>query len=119
MLIDVILLTAGLFAVGVYLMLERDLIAVIFGVAIFSNAANLFVLLSSGDPEGLTTPIVGQRLEKMVDPLPQALILTAIVIGSGILAYLIFLAYRLYADHNTSDLIRINKETSSRKGRKT
>jgi multicomponent Na+:H+ antiporter subunit C len=118
MLMDVILLTAGLFAVGIFLMLERDLIAVIFGVAIFSNAANLFVLLSSGDPEGLSTPIVGSGLKKMVDPLPQALVLTAIVIGSGILAYLIFMAYRLYADHGTSDLLRIYKETSIRKGRK-
>lgn len=105
--IDVILLVGVLFSAGVFLILERDLISVLFGAALFSNAANLFVLLSSGDPEGRATSIVGRTLGKMVDPLPQALILTAIVIGSGILAYLIFLVFRLHADHGTTDLQRI------------
>ncbi len=122
MLIDVILLTGALFAAGLFLAFERDLVSVLFGVALLSNAANLFVLLSSGNPEGRATPVVGQSLDLMVDPLPQALVLTAIVIGSGILTYLIFFVYRLYSDHGTTDLKEIfppsPEDSSSAKGEK-
>ena len=115
-LLDLALLVGFLFSVGIYLILERHLLSVFFGIAILSNAANVFVLAMSGPPEGLGSPIVGTEAAKevgrvmAVDPLPQALILTAIVIGSGILMYLVFLIHRLYVDHGTTDLSVIEKD---------
>jgi multicomponent Na+:H+ antiporter subunit C len=111
-LLDVSLLVGFLFTVGVYLLLERHLLSVFFGLAILSNAANLFVLAMSGPPEGRTSPIVSQggattgltAIAPGVDPLPQALILTAIVIGSGVLMFAVFLVYRLFIEHDGADI---------------
>ena len=107
-LIDLALVIGVLFTVGVYLVLEKHLLSILFGVSLLSNAGNLFVLSVSGGPENKRSPIVPQEgapgLGPMVDPLPQALILTAIVIGSGILCYCIFLIFRLHQEHKTTDL---------------
>jgi len=121
-LIDVSLLIGFLFTVGIYLVLERHLLSVFFGLAILSNAANLFVLAMSGPPEGRSSPIVpsggwvgGEENQAVlaalapgVDPLPQALILTAIVIGSGVLMFTVFLIYRLFLEHGGADIDRID-----------
>lgn len=113
--LDLALLVGFLFAVGVYLVLEKHLLSVLFGIALLSNAANVFLLLMSGPPDGLRSPIVkalsgeeATALAPSVDPLPQALILTAIVIGSGILLFVIFLVYRLAMEHGTTDLAEIH-----------
>lgn len=81
-----------LFGAGVSLMLERTLTRVIIGVILLCNGVNLLILMS-GSPG--TSPIVGASPEEdMSDPLPQAMILTAIVITLGITAFLLALAYR-------------------------
>ncbi len=83
-----------LFACGVTLLLERTLTRVILGLALLSHGANL-VLLASGGSSGLA-PLVGAFSggDEVADPLPQALILTAIVITFGVTAFLLALAYR-------------------------
>jgi multicomponent Na+:H+ antiporter subunit C len=83
----------GLYAAGVYLLLDRSLTRVVLGFLLLGNATNL-LLLSAGGPAGLA-PILGySEPEQMNDPLPQALILTAIVITFGIAAFLLAIIYR-------------------------
>lgn len=89
-------LVAVLFGTGVYLLLQRTLTRVILGLALLSHGANL-VLLASGGSSGLA-PLVGAfgGGDEVADPLPQALILTAIVITFGITVLLLALAYRSF-----------------------
>lgn len=97
----------GLYAAGIYLMLRRSFAKLIIGLALLTNAANLFIFTVGGltraspplVPEGFTAPP-----EPVADPLPQALILTAIVIGFGVLAFMMVLAYRTYAIVGSDDL---------------
>ncbi len=95
-----------LFAAGVTLLLERTLTRVLLGVILLGNGANLAILLGArpGGP-----PIVGvTEPSRMTDPLPQAMILTAIVISLGMTAFLLALAYRSWRlegqDHVQDDI---------------
>lgn len=97
------LLIALLFGTGVFLILQRRFIHILFGFGLLTHAANLFILSMSGYAEHQTAPIVSALSKHSVDPLPQALILTAIVIGFGVSAYLVVLMYRLSVDNNTDD----------------
>jgi multicomponent Na+:H+ antiporter subunit C len=97
----VLAITIGaLFAAGVYLMLSRNLIRVILGFLLAGHAINL-LLLTTG--VGGVPPIVGEAEagEQLADPLPQALILTSIVISLAVSTFLFALAYRNY--RNTRD----------------
>jgi multicomponent Na+:H+ antiporter subunit C len=87
---------AVLYGVGVYLLLQRTLTRVILGLALLSHGANLMILVAGG-ASGLA-PIVGviTGSEDVADPLPQALILTAIVISFGLTVLLLALAYRSF-----------------------
>jgi multisubunit Na+/H+ antiporter MnhC subunit len=100
--LDAALLGALLFGVGVYLVLSKRFICVLFGFITLSNAANVLILAMSGDPSAGTPPVIEAGRAGPVDPLPQALILTAIVIGFGVLAYLTVLFYRMYADRGVT-----------------
>ena len=87
------LMVGGLYAAGVYLLLDRSLTRVLLGFVLLGNATNLLVL-SSGGPAGLA-PILGYSdPEQINDPLPQALILTAIVITFGVSAFLLAIIHR-------------------------
>jgi len=87
------LIIGGLYAAGVYLLLDRSLTRVVLGFLLMGNATNLLVL-SSGGPAG-GPPIIGVTdPEDMSDPLPQALVLTAIVITFGIAAFLLAIIHR-------------------------
>ncbi|MCL3861761.1 Na(+)/H(+) antiporter subunit C [Actinotalea sp. K2] len=82
-----------LVTVGVYLMLERSLSRVLLGIISFSNGINLLFLVAGGVAGG--APIIGQTPDgEMSDPLPQAMVLTAIVITLGMTAFLLAMAYR-------------------------
>jgi multicomponent Na+:H+ antiporter subunit C len=84
-----------LFAAGVSMLLERSLTRVLMGMILLGNGVNLLILLGgrAGAP-----PIVGDAPpEEMADPLPQIMILTAIVITLGMTAFLLALAYRSWA----------------------
>lgn len=94
-------LTIGaLFAAGVYLMLSRNMIRVILGFLLAGHSVNL-LLLTTG--VGGVPPIVGEadNGEQMADPIPQALILTSIVISLAVSTFLFAMAYRNY--RNTRD----------------
>lgn len=90
----------GLFAAGVYLMLSRNLIRVILGFLLAGHSINL-LLLTTG--VGGVPPIVGEadNGEQMADPIPQALILTSIVISLAVSTFLFAMAYRNF--RNTQD----------------
>jgi multicomponent Na+:H+ antiporter subunit C len=85
----------GLFAAGVYLMLSRNLIRVILGFLLAGHGINL-LLLSVGTYGA--PPIVGEATgdEQLSDPIPQALILTSIVITLAVSTFLLAMAYRNY-----------------------
>jgi multicomponent Na+:H+ antiporter subunit C len=97
----------GLYAAGIYLMLRRNLAKLIIGLALLTNAANLLIFTVAGLTRA-RPPLVPQGelrpLGAVADPLPQALILTAIVIGFGVLAFTMVLAYRADQAVNSDDL---------------
>ena len=99
----IILLVGVLTAVAIYLLLSRSLIRVILGTAILSHAVHLLILSMGGLKKG-TVPLLGEEAESYVDALPQALILTAIVISFAVTAFILVLAYRAYQELGTDDL---------------
>ncbi len=84
-------LIGTLAAVGTSLILQRSLTRIVLGLGLLANAANLLVLAAGGPPAG--APIVG-RDGPLGDPVPQALVLTSIVIGFAITTFLLAVAYR-------------------------
>ncbi len=109
---------AGLMVgVAVWLILHRGFVRILFGFLLLSNAVNLGILSVSGDPSARSAPIVDPGAAPAVDPLPQALILTAIVIGFGVLAYLVFLFYRLFVDNDAADLESLGAAPARRDGK--
>lgn len=98
--LEAAVLVAVLAGCGLFLCLSRRFLRILFGFLMLSNAANLVLLAVSGDPTGRRSAVVrsGTVTTEAVDPLPQALILTAIVIGFAVAAYLTVLLYRLYTD---------------------
>ncbi|MEW6661850.1 MAG: Na(+)/H(+) antiporter subunit C [Bacillota bacterium] len=101
----VISITIGiLFAVSVYLLLSRSLLRVILGTAMISHAVHLMLLSSGLLKRGAPPFLIKGAQMSYVDPLPQALILTAIVISFGVTAFLLVLAYRAYQELGSDDL---------------
>lgn len=101
--VETALLVGVLFAASVYLILHRSFVRILFGFVTLTNATNLFLLAMSGSPEGRQAPILVEGHGPIVDPLPQALVLTAIVIGFGLTIYLIILLYRIFLDAKTTN----------------
>jgi multisubunit Na+/H+ antiporter MnhC subunit len=93
-----------LFAAGLYLLLDRNYLRSLIGFITLANAANVLILAMSGDPTERSAPVLDGKPLPPADPLPQALILTAIVIGFGVTAYLAYLYYRLHVDTGGADL---------------
>ncbi len=92
--LTLVVVMAVMYAAGVYVMLERSLTRVLIGFLLVGNATNLLIFIMSGRP-GSSPIVTGTSAdETMADPLPQALILTAIVINFGITALLLALIYR-------------------------
>lgn len=90
---------------GIYLALSKDLFRCVLGLALLGNAANL-VLFASGRIELMNPAVVplGEvALENATNPLPQALVLTAIVIGFALVCYSLALALRLIQKASTDD----------------
>ncbi len=101
------LIVGLLYGAGTYLILRRSLVKVIFGLIFLGQAANLLIFtigrLTKGAPAFEPTGAVSLS-EPYADPLPQALILTAIVIGFGVQAFAIVLFKRAYQSVGTDDL---------------
>ena len=88
---------------GVYLLLERSLSRVIVGVTLISNGVNVLFLIAGGAAGG--PPLIGSTgTEQMSDPLPQAMVLTAIVINLGLTAFVLAMAYRSWQLHGHDEV---------------
>jgi multicomponent Na+:H+ antiporter subunit C len=102
---DVAVLVGVLFASGLFLLLDGRILRALFGLVLLSNGVNLFLLSTSGDPTGRAPPIVPADGSApplpAVDPLPQVLILTAIVIGFSVLAFFAMLLLRADSERKT------------------
>ncbi|MFE1167879.1 Na(+)/H(+) antiporter subunit C [Nocardiopsis sp. NPDC058789] len=92
--LTLVLVIGVLVAVGVVLLLERSLTRVLLGFIVMSNGVNLMILAMAGQAGGPPVLWFTPTNDEMTDPLPQAMILTAIVITLGITAFLLALAYR-------------------------
>ncbi|MFC0271006.1 Na(+)/H(+) antiporter subunit C [Metabacillus herbersteinensis] len=92
-----------LFTSATYLMLSRSLLRIIIGTGLLSHGAHLLILTMGGLKEG-AAPLLGEDAASYVDPLPQALILTAIVISFGVTSFFLVLAYRSYQELGTDDM---------------
>ena len=97
-------LTAG----GVYLLLRLRSFPVILGLALLSYAVNVFLFSSGRLTTGLP-PILSKSAEGYTDPLPQALVLTAIVISFGMTAVLVMLSLGAYLESD-DDRVNISDE---------
>lgn len=106
------LLCLILFCVGIYAILsKRNLIKIIVGVIVAENAVNLFFILVAYKMGG-RAPIFEApptNIAPMVDPLPHALVLTAIVIGLATTAFMVALAMRIYEKYGTYDIASIRE----------
>jgi len=105
----VYLLCILLFLIGLYgVVAKRNLIKIVIGLAIMEYSVNLFLILV-GYVKGGTAPILSRNLvnKVFVDPLPQAMVLTAIVIGLATTALLLAIAIRLYKKYKTFDIREI------------
>lgn len=89
-----VLLIGVLFSVGIYLLLQRSLTRIVLGIGVLANGVNMLIL-ATGTRQG-TPPIVEGNDPPFTDPVPQALVLTAIVIGFALTAFLVALAWRLW-----------------------
>lgn len=101
-------LTIGtVYAAAIYQLLRRGLVRVIMGIALLSQGVNLLIFVAGGLREGHPAFIAtdAQTLGAgAVDPLPQALILTAIVISFGVLAFTLAMAHRADRSTGTDDV---------------
>lgn len=100
----IICILAGLlFATGIYNLLQKQLIRIIIGTGLLTHGAHLFILTMGGLKQG-KAPILEEDVSNYTDPLPQALILTSIVISFGVTSLLLVLAYRAANDNETDNM---------------
>jgi len=104
----------ALYAAGIYLVLRRSVAKLVFGLAILTTAANLLIFTAarlvrgrppSVPPEATAVPA------PHADPVPQALILTAIVVGFGALAFAVVLIRRVHHSHGADDFDELRSES--------
>jgi multicomponent Na+:H+ antiporter subunit C len=96
-----------LYAAGLYLVMRRNVAKLVLGLALLGHAANLLIFTVGGlSRDG--APIIPPGAERLAppyaDPVPQALVLTAIVIGFGVQAFVLVLVKRAYRETGTDDL---------------
>ena len=104
------LLVGVLSACGVYLFLSRSLVRILFGMLLMGNAINLLFMVASGEPG--RAPITRlYEASEMSDPLPQAMVLTAIVISLAMSAFVMALAHRSWQLSHT-DLVQADTESA-------
>ena len=100
-----------LFCIGLYCVLrKRNIIKIIIGLGIIEYAINLFFILVGYRAHG-RAPILAkdQIIANTVDPLPQALVLTSIVIGLAVTALIVAIAIRIYEKYGTFDITKIRR----------
>jgi multicomponent Na+:H+ antiporter subunit C len=110
----VLAVVAGvLYATGFYLMLRRRLAQLIVGLSLLANGSNILIFTSAGLTRA-KPPLVpeggGVLSMPFADPVPQSLVLTAIVIGFGVLAFALVLAHRVHLSAATDDIDAIRPD---------
>ena len=102
-----------LYASGIYMMLRRRLAQLIIGLGLLSNGTNLLIFTAGGLTRA-RPPVVAEGADVLVapyaDPVPQALVLTAIVSGFRLLAFSQVLAHRVHATVGTDDVDDLGRE---------
>ena len=102
-----------LYAAGIYLMLRRRLAQLIIGLGLLSNGTNLLIFTAGGLTPA-RPPVIAAGHATLeppyADPVPQALVLTAIVIGFGLTAFSLVLAHRVHATAGTDDVDDVGRE---------
>lgn len=94
----------GLILLGIFCAIAmHNLVRILLGLTLLEAGVNLFLVAVGFRPDAAAPIILGERLPAMVDPVPQALILTAIVIGVGVLALALALTVRIYEREGTLD----------------
>jgi len=107
-------LTSGvLYAAGIYLVLRRRLAQLIIGIGLLSNGTNMLIFTAGGLTRA-RPPVVPEGAQALTapyaDPVPQALVLTAIVIGFGLLAFSLVLAHRVHDTLGTDDIDAVGRD---------
>ncbi|HSG29158.1 MAG TPA: sodium:proton antiporter [Candidatus Krumholzibacterium sp.] len=108
-------LTLVLFVMGLYcLVAKKNIVKKIIGIVITEYSINLFLILVGWRRDGVAPILLkgmeqGEIVKHGVDPLPQALVLTSIVIGLGVLALMVSICLRLYEKYKTFDMSEINR----------
>jgi multicomponent Na+:H+ antiporter subunit C len=101
------IVVGGLYAAGLYMMMRRSIVKLLIGLALLSHAANLLIFTAGGLSRSVPPLVAEGSLlppADAADPLPQAVILTAIVISFGVLAFAIVLVSRVHQALHTDDL---------------
>ena len=104
------LVSGTLYASGIYLMLKRRLAQIIVGLSMMANGSNLLIFTAAGLTRG-RAPILDEGAtgaEIYAEPVPQSLVLTAIVIGFGVLAFSLVLAHRVHRSTGSDDIESIS-----------
>ncbi len=98
------IIISGVFvSVATYLLLSKILVRIILGTALLTHASHL-LLMTMGGFSNDSVPIIGEHTTTYADPIPQALILTSIVISFGVTAFFLVLAYRTYEEMGSDNL---------------
>lgn len=101
-----IIVVGILVTIATYLLLSNNMVQIIIGAAVLTHAVHLLIM-AMGSFEGTQVPIIDQGDGNYVDALPQALILTSIVINFAVTAFFLVLAYHIYGRTGTTDLDRL------------
>lgn len=97
------ILSGILFTIGTYLVLSKNMLRMILGLGLFTHATHIMLLAVSGLKRG-AAPLLGEEAAAYTDPIPQALILTSIVISFALTAFLLVLGYRTYVELGTDHM---------------
>ena len=100
-----------LYSSGIFMMLRRSMVKLLLGLLLIGNGANILIFLMGGLTKG-KPPIIGEDskgfTDAYADPVPQALILTAIVISFALTAFAIILLKKVYVTTGSDDLDTLN-----------
>jgi multicomponent Na+:H+ antiporter subunit C len=112
----VLAIVAGvLYATGLYLMLRRRLAQIIVGLGLLANGSNVLIFTAAGLTRGNAPVLPADDVvtTPFADPVPQSLILTAIVIGFGVLAFSLVLAHRVHESAGSDDIDAIGPDRAA------
>lgn len=110
-----VLTIAAIFSLGAWLLMQRQLLQGLLGVCVLGHGANLLIVVLGVGTSAVPALIPAEQdtiVQAHSDPLPQALVLTAIVIGFGIVAFGLALAGRSFHEHGSDDLDELGRSDS-------